>query len=336
MASIRKRVNGDGSHSWHVQVRKKGFPSQTASFDRKIDADRWATQVEADMDARRWRDTSGAEATSLKDALTRYEAEYTTKKKGAPAEARRIARWKQEKIAGYSLSKLKGSDFARYRDGRLSEGRSPSTVRLELAIISHLFNMARREWGYEGLNNPIQDIKMPGHSKARDRRLGKGEEAVLLEYCQKRENAWIYPITVFAIETAARRGEILGLQWSDVNLAAKTALLRDTKNGDDREIPLSERAVLLLKGLEAQGRGSVFCTTENSFRLSWARMMRQIIKKNPEFNGFRFHDLRHEATSRFFEKGFGIMEVAAITGHKDLKMLQRYTHLKASDLAQRL
>lgn len=336
MASIRKRLNRDGSHSWHVQVRKHGFPSQTESFGRMIDARKWATQVESEMNARKWRDTSDAENLTLKHALERYKIDYTAQKKGAVQETRRIDIWKRHKLASYSLSKLKGSDFVKYRDARLAEGKSQSTVRLELAIISHLFNSARKDWGYEGLHNPIQDIKMPSLTKGRDRRLQDNEEEVLLSYCKARENEYIYPTVILAIETAARRGELLKLEWRDVDLKNKTALLRDTKNGDDREIPLSTRAIKELKAVKADRVGLVLKTTDNGFRLSWARMMKQIAKKHSNFHDLRFHDLRHEATSRFFEKGLGLMEVASITGHKDLKMLRRYTHLRASDLAKKL
>ena len=336
MATIRKRQSADGSVKWHAQVRKKGFPSCTESFNRKLDADRWARQVEADMDARRWQDHHEAENTTLRQALDRYEQDYTQYKKGARAEKGRIKAWKQNELAHYSLAKLKGTDFARYRDQRLRADKSQSTVRLELAIISHLFNMARKEWGFEGLNNPLLDIKMPALSKERDRRLSSEEEKILFHFCANRENDWIFPITVFALETSARRSEILALEWSNVDLDACTALLKNTKNGDDREIPLSKRASKLLSGLAGKGTGRVFKTNENSFRLSWARMMKQILKQKPEFSDFRFHDLRHEATSRFFEKGLNIMEVASITGHKDLKMLKRYTHLRATDIAKKL
>jgi len=154
MASIRRRQNKNGTTSWHVQIRKKGFPSQTESFDRKIDADRWARKIEAEMDARKWQDNSDAENTTLKAALERYHTEYTVHKKGVVAETRRIDIWKQHKIASYGLSRLNGSDFVSYRDTRITEGINPSTVRLEFAIISHLFNMARKEWGLEGLHNP--------------------------------------------------------------------------------------------------------------------------------------------------------------------------------------
>lgn len=336
MASIRKRLNRDGSHSWHAQIRKNGFPNQTESFGRKLDADRWATQIEAEMNARKWRDASDAENLTLKHALERYLVDYTANKKGIVAETRRIEVWKRHNLASYSLSKLKGSDFVKHRDARLAEGKSQSTVRLELAIISHLFNMARKEWGFEGLNNPIQDIKMPALAKERNRRLQGDEEKVLLTYCKARDNEWVYPITILAIETAARRGELLKLEWADVDLKNSTALLRDTKNGDDREIPLSSRALKTLNSLAGDNEGQVLKTTDNGFRLSWSRMMKQIAKVHSNFDDLRFHDLRHEATSRLFEKGLGLMEVASITGHKDLKMLRRYTHLKAVDLVKKM
>lgn len=135
-----------------------------------------------------------------------------------------------------------------------------------------------------------------------------------------------------AIETAMRRSELTGLRWEDVSLAHRVVTLRDTKNGDQRAVPLSSRAVAALEGLPGDHlRGSVFGVTED-----WITKRFQYCCRKAGINGLRFHDLRHEATSRLFEKGLNMMEVATITGHKTLQMPKRYTHLRASELALRL
>jgi integrase len=142
------------------------------------------------------------------------------------------------------------------------------------------------------------------------------------------------PLIILAIETAMRRGEMLDLQWQHVDLFACVAHLPLTKNGDTRDIPLSRRAVATLQELKAdkdRNAQLVFPVTGNSIRLAFEHL-----RVRAGLDDFHFHDLRHEAVSRLFEKGLNIAEVSAISGHKELKMLQRYTHLRAEDLVSRL
>jgi integrase len=141
------------------------------------------------------------------------------------------------------------------------------------------------------------------------------------------------PLIILAIETGMRRGELLNLRWQDVDLKLGVAHLALTKNDDNRDVPLSRRAVQTLQEL----RGSnvederVLPLSGNAVRhafehlRAWAGM--------PDFH---FHDLRHEAISWLFDKGLGIAEVGAISGHRELRMLQRYTQLRAADLVARL
>jgi len=128
-----------------------------------------------------------------------------------------------------------------------------------------------------------------------------------------------------------RRGEILGLERQHLNLNNRTVYLPITKNGDSRTVPLSTRTIGLLYQLPVHISGKVFPLSETALRGLWRRTCRRA-----GIEDLHFHDLRHEATSRFFEKGLNVMEVGAITGHKDLRMLQRYTHLRAENLAMKL
>jgi len=141
----------------------------------------------------------------------------------------------------------------------------------------------------------------------------------------------IYEIISLAIETAARRSEIASLNWSDVDLENCQAILRDTKNGESRTIPLSATVRRLLKRKRRHIAGTIFSLKPASISQAFKRVC---IKAN--IVDLRFHDLRHEATSRLFERGLSLMEVACITGHKDLAMLRRYTHLNATKLANRI
>nr|WP_226832489.1 site-specific integrase [Acidithiobacillus sulfurivorans] len=177
----------------------------------------------------------------------------------------------------------------------------------------------------EGLRNPVLSVRKPSPGKARDRRLSPIEEKKLLGECTPSLKA----IILFALETGMRRGEIRKMLWKDVDLNKCTAQLFDTKNGEDRTIPLSSRAVNVLKSLPRNINGKVFPGADISHTFAAAC-------KRAGIEDLRFHDLRHEATSRLFEKNLNPMQVAAITGHKTLQMLKRYTHLRAEDLAKLL
>ena len=219
--------------------------------------------------------------------------------------------------------------MATYRDDRLKAGYSSNTVRLELAIISHLFEIARKEWGMEALHNPVKSIRMPSPPIGRDRRLQPGELEKLLESSSEEMNQVIR----FALETAMRRGEIAGITWEMVDLKKRIVTLPETKNGQKRIVPLSSVAVAILKERLNTRRidGRVWDIGLDAISQDFAKACQKT-----GISGLHFHDLRHEATSRLFEKGFDTMEVRTITGHKTLQMLARYTHLRAEDLVERL
>ena len=186
--------------------------------------------------------------------------------------------------------------------------------------------------------NPVKDIKVPADNKARDRRLQssrdskQSEEVRLLEACREARNHSLLPIVRLALETAMRQGELITLRWEHVNLARRIAHLPDTKNGEARTVPLSTTATEVLRALPRSLNGQVFPgLTSEAVKRAFARAVCRA-----GITDLHFHDLRHEATSRLFERGLNIMEVASITGHKDLRMLRRYTHLRAEDLAKKL
>lgn len=170
----------------------------------------------------------------------------------------------------------------------------------------------------------------PQPKRGRERRLEEGELELLMA-AAKDYGGEMFAIISFAIETAMRRGEIAGLRWANIDKEKKIAKLQDTKNGENRTVPLSPAALKLLNSLPRNINGKVFSLRADSITTAFERCcMRSEIKN------LRFHDLRHEATSRLFERGFNLIEVSSITGHKDLAMLKRYTHLRAEDLAEKL
>ena len=332
MATFRKR----GSYQWQAQVRKRGYPLQTKTFETKAAAETWARATEYEMDQGLFVSRVEAESTTLRELLERYKEEVTPLKKGAESESARIRAFLKQSLAQRIVASIRGVDIARYRDARLKKV-SPATVKRELTIISHLFEVARKEWGIH-VSNPVRDVKLPPHSNARERRLqtsydgNESEEIRLLEACKEAKNHFLLPVVQLAIETAMRQGELVSLRWEHIDLNRQTAHLPDTKNGESRTVPLSSTAISVLRSLPRGIRGQVFpgLTTE-AVKRAYIRTVRRA-----GIEDLRFHDLRHEATTRFFELGLNIMEVASITGHKDLRMLRRYTHLKAEDLAKKL
>src|SRR6056300_58148 len=146
------------------------------------------------------------------------------------------------------------------------------------------------------------------------------------------QNPHIWPIIVFALEAGMRRGEILGLTSDNITLERQLAYLPLTKNGTSREVPLSTKAVNFLSNQRSrQDTPTPFPINANTFRLAWERL-----RKRADLCDLRFHDLRHEAISKFFEMGLSVPEVALISGHKDARMLFRYTHLRAENIIVKL
>lgn len=323
MASIVKR----GPYQWRARVRRKGYPDTTATFNSREDAEAWARAAESDMDRGVYVSMREAERTTLREAFERYLHEITPGKKGARGEKQRIQQWLRHPLADRSLASIRGVDLATYRDERLKKV-SASTVRNELVPLSHLYTVARKDWGMEGLINPVGNIRRPQLPRGRDRRLAPGEERALLDHAS-------YPVReaiILAIETAMRAGEIRSLRWEHVDMHSRIAVLVDTKNGDQRRVPLSTRVIETLRSMPRALTGQVFPWPSSSAMSHGFRL----VVAHAGIENLRFHDLRHEATSRLFERGLGIAEVSAITGHKTMAMLSRYTHLRAEDLVAKL
>jgi integrase len=340
MATFRKR-----SGSWQVLVRKKGFGQIGRTFDTKSEAEDWAKIVESEMVRGVFVTRNEAENTTLAEALDRYEREVSSRKKGYAVEKGYIRRWKNTAFAKRTLASVQGKDIAEYRDMRLKEV-SPNSVRLELALLSHLFTIAIKEWGMAGLVNPVQQVRKPKLPSGRDRRLRPGELEKIIEYS---ESPVLADVLRFAVETGMRRSELAGMTWDLVDLKKRTVTLPDTKNGEKRIVPLSTEACRILSDLPRRLDGKIWGMEPDSITQAFIRALsraRKAYEQECEGKGTKpdpsyladltFHDLRHEATSRFFEKGLNPMQVAAITGHKTLQMLKRYTHLKAEDLAELL
>jgi integrase len=326
MATIEKR-----GQFWRVKVRRAGLPAQTKTFDNRTHAQQWARSVESDLDKGIVVDRRTAQRLSLAEVLERYRREVTPTKRGSLDENLRLKAMAQRPFARIRMSALTSSHLAAYRDERLKVV-SGATVNREFGLLSHAIDTARREWDVYLPTNPCTLVRRPPQGRPRNRRLQGDEEQRLLAACRAARNVWLPHFVTLAIETGMRRGELLGLLWDNVDLERRVAFLAITKNGESRGVPLSSRAVAVLRAMPTSSNGHVFSElTREALKQSFNRAARRA-----GITGLRVHDLRHEATSRLFEKGLNVMEVASVTGHKTLQMLKRYTHLSVTDLATRL
>jgi integrase len=304
------------------------------SFDTKGEAERWARDLEAQVDrCGAAPDTRLIESTTLGVIMERYKMEVSPTKRGAKQEIERLDVLGRHELAHRTLAGLSSAHVATYRDERLKHV-APATVVRELALISHVLEIARREWGFPLSLNVVKQVRRPTISNARSRRLVGGEEQRLLDGCDAGRTPCLKSLMIVAIETAMRRGELLSLRWCDVDFEQRVAHLALTKNGNARQVPLSSRAInamLVLRTERTAVTDKLFPLRPGSLEQTWMRL-----RERTGIHDLRFHDLRHEAVSRLFERGLGIAEVSAISGHKEVRMLTRYCHLRAADLAERL
>jgi integrase len=331
MAAIQKR----GDLQWRARIRRRGYPVQTKTFTTRAKAEAWSKQIESEMDRGVFVSRAEAEGTTLAEALDRYLHEITPTKKPSTQmrEKDRVAVLASHPLARRSLASIKGSDIATFIRARQAEGLGANAIRLDLALLSHVFTVAGSAWGMESLGNPVKRIrgqrpKLPG---GRTRRLVDDEHRRLVEATSKDQGGMIGPLITWAIETAMRRGEIAAMRWEHLDRKARVLLIPEMKTGTPRRVPLSTAALGVLDQLPRRLDGRVWCMRPDSISQAFERVC-----KAAGIEGLTFHDLRHEATSRLFEKGLGLIEVASITGHKTMQMLKRYTHLRAEDLVGRL
>lgn len=326
MASIRQR-----SGVWQAQVRRLGYPNEVKSFTSKAEALAWARTIEAAMDQGAHQATHSARHVLLSELLRRYGEEVSPTKRSKEREQQTIQFMQRHKMAAYSMDKLTPEVIARYRDERL-QTVAPATIIRELSILSSVISHARKEWSLP-TPNPCALVRKPTSPQGRSRLLGKDEEARLVAELQpiRRRSPWMLPLVLLALETAMRRGELLSLRWENVDFDAQTALLPMTKNGTTRIVPLSKKAVAVLKALQKVNVGPVFplsyMVVNNCFVAAC---------KRAGIIDLHFHDLRHTATTRLAEKLPNVIELAAVTGHQTIQMLKRYYHPKAEVLAQKL
>lgn len=348
MATIVQR--GDG---WQAKVRRKGAPTISRTFDLKADAEAWAREIEREHqrgNIAALRNDAGR--ITIAEVMDAYIAGPVQSMRTAKDAAQRLSR-AREKFGPLFLGNVRGIDVGKWRDELLRLGLSPQTVIHHLNSLSALFTFAQKDLSIDlPTGNPCRAVRKPSPPKPRERRVSTDELHYLLAAAQPAagRTPGMRECILLAIESSMRMGELLGLEWKRVDLTRRTAHLVDTKNGESRTVALSTAAVTALQAMPRRIDGRVFgWNASGTLHQVWLRTLARArksyaancaennIKPDPTFLAdLRFHDLRHEATSRLFEDGLGIMEVASMTGHKSLSMLKRYTHIEAEKLAEKL
>lgn len=323
MASFRFRNN-----RWQARVQRKEQKDLAKSFLNKSDAIQWARSIEIEIDRGTYINTDYAQKTLFKEILQKYLDDVAPHMRSADNQIIRVRKLMKHPIADVNMAQLSPKHMAAYRDERLKIIK-PNTVIRELAVLSSIINHARREWSLN-IVNPVTMIKKPSSTKGRDRILNDEELGRLFIELEK-ISPWYKPLVEFAIETAMRRGELMSLLWTNIIFEKSVAFLPLTKNGDSRYVPLSTKAIKLLKTLPRDIEGRVFPLNKQTVSILFLRAARRAMLID-----IHFHDLRHMAITRLAFKFSNPMEIATISGHKSLSMLKRYTHIKAEDLVKKL
>lgn len=349
MATVTKTPSG----TWKALIRKAGWPTTSKTFRTKRDAEDWSRRTEDEMVRGVFIQRAQAERLTLESALDRYLKEVSITKsiftqRGETSKSKQL----KAELGKYSLAAITPDLVAGYRDKRLEAGKKPNTVRLELALLGHLFTVAMHEWGIGLAYNPVSNIRKPSPGEGRDRRLALVEETKLIEAVSNHSNPMLGWIVRAALATGMRSNEIVTLRRSQVDIKRRVIRLTKTKNGSKRTVPMTLEAKAIFEEALANPVRPIDCDLiffgepgkDKKTRKPYAfNKAFGLIKKGKDKEGkeigladLHFHDLRHEAVSRLVEAGLSDQKVSAISGHKSMQMLKRYTHLRAEDLVDEL
>ncbi len=334
MAYIEQRKAKDGKTRYRVQIKMKGCPAQSATFERKTDAKKWAQDVESAIRDGRHFKTAEAKRHTVKEMVDRYFRAILPTKGAQKSNQKTQLEWWKSRLGDYTLADTTPSLIAECRD-ELLEGetlrgkkRSPSTVNRYLAALSHCFTIAVKEWEWLD-DSPMRKVRKPKEPRGRVRFLSDDERKRLLVACKESDNNLLYAIVVLALSTGARKTEILTLKWDQVDLQRGQITLYETKNNEIRSLPLTGHALELIKGISkvrSIDTDLLFPGKKRKEPIN-IRWIWEIALKQAEIADFRFHDLRHSAASYLAMNGATLAEIAEVLGHKTLAMVKRYAHL---------
>ncbi|NYT45426.1 site-specific integrase [Alcaligenaceae bacterium] len=319
--------------AFELRVRRQGIKTQYLTFDTLKEAEQARLKLQSDLSVSIVRDYAIAAHTTLRELMERYRDDVAPQHKGAQIEIGRLNRiMRKEAFVDKKLAALCTEDLQDFIEDRLTEVK-PATVDRDLDQISQVINYADDVWKIAAVESPFKGLRRPKYFNERTRRLSKDEEKKLLEAARQHENPYIEPAIILALETAARRGELLALTARDMDFERRQIHVRDSKNGRSRDVPMTTRARSVIRALISEGNDRLLNLSANALKLAFFRRVVPAAK----LEDFHFHDLRHEAISRLAESSnFELLELQAISGHRDGRMLQRYVHLCSGNLAEKM
>ena len=328
MAHIQK-VEGKRGVRWRafVKAHNRTF---TKTFAKKQDAQRWTTELEAQLNAGT---VVAPSARTVSDAIDRYMRDVLVRKaEGTRLNQAAQLKWWRHAIGDLKLDEVTPALLVEARD-ELSRGRSAATVNRYLAALSHVFTQCAGEWQwlrYHPMRGVVQRLKEP---PGRVRYLDRDEIEDFLAACRQSSNSSLFPVVLIALSTGMRRGEILGLRWKDVSLERRLIVLSKTKNRERRGIPITEQVLESLMSLQRYTHTDLLFPSSTvppkplDIRAPFNRALTAA-----GIEEFRFHDLRHTCASYLAMNGASEREIAEVLGHKSLSMVKRYSHLSREHL----
>ena len=321
---------------WRAQIRRKGHASISETFPTKTLAQKWATETEASINARRYRDERSLDKITLAELIQQYREELSHVEFGKNKTA--VLTALENKLGHHTLAELSDDRLTQYIKDRRREGAGGVTIAIDLTYLGGIFKTARQIWKIPVSMDAIttaraymSHVKISTRSKERTRRPSKDELDRLCDYFDGRSRMPMRDIIQFAVATAMRLDEIMRVRWDDLNETDKTIVIRDRKHpnqklGNDQEVPLLGESFEIVKR-QPKVEDRIFPYNGKTISSIFPRACQAL-----GIEDLRFHDLRHEGVSRLFERGFRIEQVSLVSGHRDWKMLKRYTQLKAADL----
>lgn len=340
---MKLAVNKRGRR-WQARVRR-GCIKTTKTFDTQAEAAAWAAAQAGAIAGDTYQDRTREKATTLRQILQQYLGEVTPTKKGHRTETARLKDWMRRPWAALPLTSITPAHITEWRNEQIAAGKAPSTISNHLNTLSHVFKIARSEWGYR-VENPVAGIRRPKARRARIAVPDDQLEAALLKAAAESKASWLVPFIVIAAWTALRQGEIRALKWGDVDLNNHDLHVRDSKNGDERWVPLlpvAEAALLKWAGNKSLDECreewvfpsltaakdeeepqpiSLYTATCAFKRVMQAAFEVAPADKKPQ--KIRFHDLRHWACTRLADYHVDALDLAKTTGHRTLQVLARY------------
>ena len=322
---FRRKKNG----KWLFEINKKGYPRLSKGFDDLRTGKKWASKIEHEIETGQFEDLTKASKTTMRALLEKYRDEITVDKKGHREESAKINLLIRNDISSHTITSLKAHHLYKFKK-ESDKVRAPATTNKYLHMLQNVWNTAKKVWGITmPPYNPFELVTMHKVDNARDRVLTTDEYSKLLDSCSEGNMPVLRDIVIFAYETGARQGEILKLKRSNVDFDKRLCTFLDTKNGEDRTIPLTDAAIEILK---RHRFGDIL------FNLLPRRLRKHftIACRRAAITNFRFHDLRACFCTNALLSGMTIPEVSVLSGHKDWKQLQRYTRIKPEDLGTKV